>query len=374
MPLKVLHTGDVHLGMTFRNRNYPQQLREALVKARVEVLSRLVELANEENCQLFLVAGDLFHRTNVSQEYVLSALEILSSFNGGCVAVMPGNHDFFDEYSPLWKTMREHAFDHLLILDQAAPYDLREFNLNLALYPAPCNSKHSRENRVGWLKECKDKPPVKWHLGAAHGTVKGVSPDTELRYFPMEEEELRQMGLHHWCLGHIHARYPDLDIVRESPFTYPGTPEPDGFDCTHNGFARIISLDDNGNFESRSYSTGRFRFEELKLEMSDLKDMQNLIENWGKKAEHTLLKLKLSGSLSREEYYNKGEVYNALMDSFAYVELDDSELTMQITPEVISEEFREGSFPHLLLSRLAQREETEALQMAYEFIREVKGE
>ncbi|HPZ64900.1 MAG TPA: metallophosphoesterase, partial [Bacillota bacterium] len=65
MPLKVLHTGDLHLGMTFNSRGYPEALRRRLVEARLKVLERLVETANGEGCQLFIVAGDLFHRTRV---------------------------------------------------------------------------------------------------------------------------------------------------------------------------------------------------------------------------------------------------------------------------------------------------------------------
>ena len=61
MLLKIFHTADLHLGMTFGNRNYPEEVRRQLVEARYQTLERLVELANEAQCRLFLVAGDLFH-------------------------------------------------------------------------------------------------------------------------------------------------------------------------------------------------------------------------------------------------------------------------------------------------------------------------
>ena len=45
MSLKVLHTADLHLGMTFGNRNYPEAVRQQLVEARYQTLELLVELA-----------------------------------------------------------------------------------------------------------------------------------------------------------------------------------------------------------------------------------------------------------------------------------------------------------------------------------------
>lgn len=372
MPLKVFHTGDVHLGMTFRNRGYPEPVRESLVEARFTALSRLVELANREECQLFLVAGDLFHRNNVSREAVLKALEILSRFKGNCVAVLPGNHDFWDEFSPMWKYFQEHAFDNAIILSDTAPYDLKEFNLDLVLYPAPCHSKHSGENSLGWLKVLRKRPAARWHLGVAHGSVKGVSLDFDSQYFPMEEEELKELRLHHWCLGHTHVRYPDLEVSRQAVFTYCGTPEPDGFDCSHEGYARITLLDDQGNLESRSIVTGRFSFREIRREIASLEDLRELSRELSPGGENTLLRLALSGSLSREEYSQRQEIYQDLRDSLAYLEVDDSALALEITPATIAAEFTEGSFPYLLLTRLAERGEKEALQVAYQLVKKVK--
>jgi len=372
MPLKILHTGDIHLGMTFKSRSYPDDLRKALVQARFKTLEKLVERANQEECHLFIVAGDLFHRTNVSQEAVLRAVETLSKFNGNCVAVLPGNHDYLDEFDTLWKNFKDNAFDSLLLLEETFPYNLKDYNLEAVLYPAPCHRKHSTENRLGWIRELEEKPPARWHLGIAHGSVKGVSPDFDSQYFPMEDEELRELGLDHWCLGHTHVRYPDLDSSQNSFYAYCGTPEPDGFDCSHGGYARVTTIDDEGVLHSHTVHTGQFRFREIKREVKSADDLYDLKQELVGEGENTLAKLALSGNLSQEDYSRRHNIVEELKETLAYIEFDDSEMAMEISPETISTEFAEGSFPYLLLNRLANRGENEALQQAYQLVKKVK--
>lgn len=371
MMQKIFHTGDIHLGMTYRNRGYPEELRKELVEARFQTLAGMVKQANREKCALFLVAGDLFHRTNVPREMILRAVEILGAFEGNCVAVLPGNHDYRDEFSTLWKSFRELAPDNVLLLEQMTPYNLGEYNLEMTLLPAPCHSKHSGGNNLGWIRELDTLPEGGVRLGVAHGSVKGVSPDFDGRYYPMETGELAELPVHHWCLGHTHITYPDQAVSTDISFTYCGTPEPDGFDCTHRGFARITTLDQSGNMESRAVVTGRFSFSELHQEIKGWDDLIALEHKLEGSAGDTLLKLVLSGTLPRDEYSVRTEVLDRLRALTAYLELDEAALEVEITSRTIDEEFARGSFPYLLLSRLAAKGENEALQEAYQLVRKV---
>lgn len=371
MPLKILHTGDLHLGMTFGTRGYSPLVRQQLVAARIATLEKLVAAANEESCHLFMVAGDLFHRTNVSQEVILKALKSLGGFNG-CVAVLPGNHDFNDGFSSLWKFFRENSPDHLLLLGEAFPYPLKDYGLDAVLYPAPCDAKHSGQNKLGWIRELGERPPGKWHLGIAHGAVKGVSPDFDSRYYPMEAEELAALKMHHWFLGHTHGRYPDQDTARGEVFTYCGTPEPDGFDCGHGGSAWIALLDDQGHALSRSLAPGCLRFWEISKEVNSGHDLQSLAGELAALGKNALVKLALWGSLPQDEYHGRFRFYQDLEGCLTYLEIDDSRLTMRVTAENIAAEFAKGSFPQLFLDRLVSRGDSEALQLAYQLVKKVK--
>ncbi|NLZ93312.1 MAG: DNA repair exonuclease [Firmicutes bacterium] len=367
--LKVLHTGDLHLGMTHRTRNYPEELRQQLVDARFSALAKLVELANQECCQLFLIAGDLFHSHNVSKNTVLRTVKILQTFAGACIAVLPGNHDYYNDSSAIWRVFLEHAPEHVLLLMQQKPYCLQEYGLDAVLYPAPCDRKHSAENRLGWLRDLQEKPAAQWQLGIAHGTVRGLSPDLEENYFPMERDELFATGLHHWFLGHAHVRYPDLEKADSCGFTYCGTPEPDGFDCRHQGYAWLATCHD-GKVEHRAVRTGKFRFIDTTLEIKELNTVGNYLKEIA--ADTTLVKLRLHGRLPQEQFRQRGAYLQQCADSVRYLEYDDSMLKMELSPESIEAEFPAGSFPYLLLTSLAAEGEYEALQLAYELVKKVK--
>ena len=77
--LKILASADYHLGMKFAG--YPS-VQKQLAEARFLSLKRLVDTANESECALFLIAGDLFDRVSVSAKEVRRAAELLNGFQG----------------------------------------------------------------------------------------------------------------------------------------------------------------------------------------------------------------------------------------------------------------------------------------------------
>lgn len=164
MDLKVFHTGDLHLGMLYRNRGYPEEVRQELVEARFRTLERMVGQANQAKCQLFVVAGDLFERLNVKEDLILRVARTLSRFSGICV-VLPGNHDYYTPASFLWEKFREYLADNILLLSESRPYCLEDYGLEVALYPAPCQAKHSSVNNLNWIFDLIRKPEARWHLG-----------------------------------------------------------------------------------------------------------------------------------------------------------------------------------------------------------------
>ncbi|MEO2018332.1 MAG: metallophosphoesterase, partial [Fuerstiella sp.] len=134
-------------------RGYPDTVRDSLVKARVEVVSRMVELANREQCDLFAIAGDLFDNLKVSKTAIRETAHALKRFEG-LVAVLPGNHDYLQEADdPIWPNFADQLGDDHLVLKDRRPYDLGPFELPCVLYPGVCCSKHSKENAIGWVPE-----------------------------------------------------------------------------------------------------------------------------------------------------------------------------------------------------------------------------
>ena len=371
MSLKIFHTADIHLGMKFAG--YPE-VQSELSEARFIALDNLVKKANEKKCDLFVVAGDLFDRITVAKRDIMRAVRILNQFEGKLILVLPGNHDYLSP-SPgePWATFKENAGDRVLLLEEKRVYPREHFNLDANIYPAPCDAKHSAENYVGWIKdETKDRG-VAYHIGVAHGSLEGLSLDFDKRFYPMTRQELLESGLDLWLMGHTHLPYPGKPGSRDRIF-YSATPEPDGFDCDHQGHAWIIELDEDKKIFPTLLSTGTYRFLHDERELRNAGDIDRLEADYSiSGSDQLLLKLKIKGRLPREAYDHLPEVREKLDQNLFYLRWDSRDLTEEITPAMIDREFTEGSFPHRLLTTLTRDEQDfETLQLAYRLIEEVR--
>ena len=374
MTIRILHTADLHLGMKFTGR-YPAGVRERLVRARFETLGTLVEIANAQRADLFVIAGDLFHDQNVARRDIRAAAESFGRFAGRLILVLPGNHDFLQEgESPLWDRFQETADDKILLLREPRPYPLADYDLPVMIYPGPCTAKHSNTNAIGWIQS-GSKEPDNWHIGLAHGSLEGVSPDFQGDYYPMTAEELRQAGLDLWLMGHTHNRVPDVDQGQESHILFSATPEPDGFDCRHPGHVWLIELNDNRSLSYRSIATGRHRFYVQDVVLNSEDDLEFLRNRFGQlDPERDLVKLALKGRLPADLYDERGALLEELKQTVLHLEPDVTELFRRITSDDVDREFTEGSFPHRLLTRLVQGGgDPRALQVAYDLIEEVRS-
>jgi exonuclease SbcD len=370
MSLKIFLTSDLHLGMKFAG--YPE-VQVELSEARFNTLERLVDSANKNQCNLFVIAGDLFDRVTVAKRDVIRAAHLLKEFQGPLVAVLPGNHDFISRgQTDLWTPFKENAGDRVLVLEERKTYPLTHYDLEATLYAAPCGSKHSNENAIGWIKEAPKERTAKCHLGIAHGSLEGFSPDFDERYYPMTARELLGCGMDLWLMGHTHIQYPFQPGQTDRIF-YPGTPEPDGFDCQHEGKAWVLELAEDRRVTPLTLSTGMYRFLHDEVEIRNPADLEALKKKYAA-PEHrkTLLKMRLKGRIPREEYQLLSRVRKILEEELFYLVWNDTGVSEEITLEGIHQEFTEGSFPHQLLTRLVQSGDSEALQIAYEVMQELR--
>lgn len=375
MALRIFLTSDLHLGMKFAG--YPDAPRAALAEARFTCLDRIVAAANEARSDLLVIAGDLFETVSVARRDVLRAAESLSSFRGRLSAVMPGNHDYVAGDDELWSRFRDGAGDSVLLLDQPRPYPLSPYDLDACLYPGPCTAKHSEANAIGWVRAASRDPGldpgVRHHIGIAHGSLEGFSPDMDGRYYPMRPDELTDTGLRTWLLGHTHVAFPQAPGDSDTIFC-AGTPEPDGFDCTHEGSAWALELTDEGTVHARAVKTGQLRFVEQRRDVRVREDLEQLERAYtGSGADRTLLRLHLQGRAPREVLAEIGALRLRMSPSLLYLDVRAEDLKEEITPEAIDREYPAGSFPHALLTSLFQDDDQEALRIAHELLGELRS-
>jgi exonuclease SbcD len=367
MAMRIFLASDFHLGMKFAG--YPDAQTE-LVEERFQCLQRVVRDAGERRSDLLVVAGDLFDRVSVARRDVQRAAETLRGFTGRLAAVLPGNHDFLSSGEDLWRTFRDASGGSVLVLEQARPYPLAHYDLDACLYPGPCTSKHSKRNAIGWVRGAPREPAGRFRIGVAHGSLEGVSPDFTGDYYPMTRAELGEAGLDLWLLGHTHVRFPEAPGRADRVF-FPGTPEPDGFDCPQEGGAWFLDLGEDGGISAQPVRTGAFRFVDLDLVIRTAADLESLEKRFsGPEAKAVLARVRLSGRAPRELLVDVEQARGRMAGRLLHLDLRTDDLREEITAEAIDREFAEGSFPHALLRRLADAGDLEALEIAHGLIEE----
>lgn len=363
MSIKIFHTSDNHLGMKFAK--YPDDIRDKLIDARLGSIRKMVEFANQNAADLFVVAGDLFNSLNIPEKLVKAALDELNRFTG-VVLVLPGNHDYYSGNEKLWKNFIDHMSDEVILLNEFKPYDLSEYGHNAVVYPAHCDSKHSKSNNIAWISTQKpDENRI--NIGIAHGAFEGITLDLEGNYFYMSRAELTSIPMDVWLIGHTHVPYPADGKPSEDRIYNAGTHEPDGMNYRYEGSGFLIEIDENKNINSSRYISGEYRFEDISLKIDSIEDLDSLISMYSNEENaNKLLRVKISGMLDRDFYEIKNVKYDKLKSYLAYLDVADDELKIRLTKEDIGDYFIEGSFPHKMLNKLGNDEE--ALQIAFEMI------
>ena len=377
MSIRIFHTADLHLGLKFTRAGYPPDLRARLVGQRMKTLSAMVDLANEGDCGLFVIAGDLFDNPRVAKGLVRQTAETLARFEG-VVVVLPGNHDYAQEDDPLWAPFVNALGEGHNLLRREEPCDLTGQEIPLVLFPGVCGSRHSPENSVGWISRALEDLALDdevRRVGVAHGSLEGLSPDFSQDYFPMTRAALEAIGMDVWLLGHTHVRHPDRDRFKDERILFAGTPEPDGFDCRHGGHAWIVEISETGAVSGESVPTGVFRFRTVEHSVAceaDIVALKAEFTSFDKK--RNLVKLRMTGRLPAELFDARGKLLASLEKCALYLENDLSDLLKEIRTADIEREFTEGSFPARLLKGLSGEDgDPEALQMAWELVKEAQS-
>lgn len=364
MDLKIQHTGDLHIGMRFSG--YPEEIKAKLISARLETLDKIVKMANEKEADILVVAGDLFESITVGKKHISDTIKALNKFSS-LVIIIPGNHDFDSGGVEIWEDFMKDAKDNILLLNEERPYSLIDHGFKVVFYPAPCKSKHSEKNNLGWIKEFNEFEEGYYHIGLAHGAIEGLSADLEGNYYFMTMKELEAIPVDLWLIGHTHVSYPENDKVRNHKIFNAGIHEPNGLHHRFDGYTWFLEIKD-GNSYAEKIKTGKYRFHDKNFKINNEEDFQD-IKAWilDNHPETMVLRINLAGSLNKEEYDNINRYYRELETMVFYLLVKDDDLKRKIDKEFIDKEFVKGSFPNEFLSRLVDDEN--ALQLAYELIR-----
>ncbi len=371
--LKVFLTGDNHLGLKYAK--YEQAA--TIIAGRMSAFEKMVEQANREKCDLFVIAGDLFENTTgISKREMKSLLEMLSCFKG-TVVVLPGNHDYYDKESKVWKNFREvmDNYDNILLLTEYRYYSLPIGDEKVVLYPALCTSLHSEpgQNNIGWIREQDIPDDGTYRIGIAHGAVEGETIDNEGQYFLMRRDELESIPVDAWLIGHTHVPFPKNlteKFATCGKIFNAGTHVQTDVSCNTEGQCFIIKIDSSKKVSAKKVVSGNMRFHRLTVACTAGNMEEQICRALEDFADESYVDLILTGAVTMDEYEDRMRIAEKYLDRFMESRVNDNALSKLITRELIESEFPETSFSAQFLLELI--EQPKEAQMVYEMLKELK--
>lgn len=209
--MKFIHVADLHLGACpDAGTDWADKRRDELWRA----LENIVGICEQEQTDLLLIAGDLFHRQPLVRE-LKEVNYYFASLTHTKVVFIAGNHDFIREDS-YYRTFRwsENVFP---LLGKEPEY-LDFPDLKTAVYGFSYHSREITDNLYDGMR-AQGEEPIEILL--AHGG--------DEKHIPVNKKLLERSGFDYIALGHIHKPHA---LIRNRA-VYAGALEP--VDCNDTG-------------------------------------------------------------------------------------------------------------------------------------------
>ena len=240
MGLKILHSADWHLDSPFVG--FTEQQRQFLKEAQRKIPGKIAEVCRSEDCDMMLLAGDLFDAE--AEQETLDLLKRELENCGVPVLIAPGNHDFCSDGS-FW--LKESWPENVFVFTG----DLESVTiqgLNCRIYGAAFRSMDC----TSLLEGFKAQGDEKYCVAVLHGDpLQRNSP-----YNPITNAQVRNSSLDYLALGHVHKA--GLFRSGETVCAWPGCPMGRGWDETGEKGICIVTIDETAKVQTRSLNLPRF--------------------------------------------------------------------------------------------------------------------
>ncbi len=371
MAFRFLHAADLHLDTPFHGLGQAQpEIARALRDASLDALDALVDTAIAEDCELVLVAGDLYdgaERGLRAQLHLLRAAERLSAA-GITTCIVHGNHDPVEQG---WSAV--HAWPerfHVLGTAQVETVAVTARDgTPIRVHGISFPRREQRESLVArFPKVGRDA----FHIGLLHASV-GAQPD-HAPYSPCALDDLVATGHHYWALGHIHRQ----QVLRTDPHVvYPGNLQGRSFKPSEQGAkGAVLVTVDGDQVTTAPVALDRVRFVEVELDVSEAGDVPGVLALLDEVTERLADEHEGRGLLLRARLVGSGGPADDLLRAgSAEVLLDQlrrqhagrtpfvwwARLDLDVTPDLDLDALRDGDDLAASLIRLSEELESERL-------------
>lgn len=292
--IKVIHCGDLHLGAPFSS------IPEKAVQRRdeqMQTFEKIIDLCNQTDADILLIAGDLFDSSFVSERIVNAVEAGFKKLKRTLVFIAAGNHDPASVDSPY--TTRSWPENVGLFTGDTACYELDDINVRVW----GCGFTKNYEIQPMSMKQPASADGF-INLMVLHGEKIANSQASEYR--PISQSFIESSAMDYIALGHTHMPTEPIRAGK-TYYAYSGSPEPLGFDETGVHGVWFLQFSSGGvDYDFVDLSCRRYAVEKVDVsEASSQEEIAALIQTlllkkYGEEWKKNLYQIKLTGLLPVE--------------------------------------------------------------------------
>lgn len=343
--MRFLHTADLHLDSAFCKVGALDA--EAQRERQRQLLARIFKLAQNQDCDMILIAGDLFDTPVATPESAEQARRLFEEWKKP-IFIAPGNHDALVS-GGFYKSSALPDNVYLFSSEELQYFDVEELDVTVAGY-AFTSSSLARSPLAADGRPREDS--LRTLLLCAHADVDNPTS----RYAPVTRAQISRHGFDYAALGHVHNPAFISETVR-----YCGFPEGRAFDEQGDGGVYIVDVDDHGNIEVTRRITSERKFVSLSIALDssfDLGKIKNAVyEQVRKYSSDTHLRIYLTGIVATDTRLDTQSVCAELCSSLASLEIVDDTAALPDAEALQKDPTLRGEFYRTLLPSLVSDDE-----------------
>ena len=340
--VKIIHTGDLHLGMTFKSLGEKSKLHRRDCQ---DVFSNIINLCIKEKADALLIAGDLFDEPNPSKSIVSFVIDELKRLKEKNISafIITGNHDPYNKDS-LWFS---YTFPSNVVIFDSNNLEPKSVG-DLEVYGLAYTN-----NTKEPLKEFEADKSDKFRIGLIHGSTTNINEDDdpEYSYRPITRTQIDSSGLDYIALGHFHDL---LEVKAKVKCFYCGSPEGLSFKNKSDSGVLIVTFNDE-KVSVKHYKTAIREFHNIEIDCTKLENDSEIRRTLQKnKSEDRILRLILKGNPSLDFQLDKELLEKEFSLNYFYLKIEDK---IHIPDNLQEDETIRGQFIKLIKKEIKKEKD-----------------
>lgn len=333
MSIKVVHTSDLHLGMTFKSLGDASKLHRNNCQ---DTFSKIVDVCIQEKVNALLIAGDFFDSPNPAKSLVRFVEKEFNRLQNENIPVFisTGNHDPYTKGS-IWM---EYDFPPNVIIFDNSRLEAKTIN-GITVYGVAYVDDSIRP--LSNFSACQDD---NFKIGLVHGSTVNINWDEqpEAGYRPISKSDIENSGLDYIALGHFHDL---LNLNTKVPCFYSGSPEGLSFKNEGDRYILIIS-NENNEVKISQRKINKKNFKTLEIDCTSLDndaEIRKVVSQHSGK--NCIFRLVLKGSPSLDFNTDASLLLKEFESDFFFIKIVDK---VHIPDDLTEDDTIRGKFIKLM--------------------------